>query len=248
MRKSTLAICSSLVSLNLAVAAQAENIEKNTARMQAMDKITGRVSMINVPVNGEVKFGSLSIVVRSCQTRPAEETPDNFAFVDITDTSPKEETLNIFKGWMISSSPATYALEHPIYDVWLLQCVDEENKDATMLTEEQLAERDTVPMQQLPPLKTAQTEGELLTTEDKVESEQKPIAEMTEEAKPEVSEPEMLLSTEFSFDEDEETPAQSTEDEDTSAEELPADITSAPNDTADTTEDSATVVIEDVEL
>lgn len=244
MRKSTLTICSSLICLNLAISAQAENIEKNTARMQAMDKITGRVSMINVPVNGEVKFGSLSIVVRSCQTRPAEETPDNFAFVDITDTSPKEETQNIFKGWMISSSPATYALEHPIYDVWLLQCLDNDNKDATILTPEQLAERDSIPMQHLPPLKTVQ-DADLQTTEDKLENEQKPIAEMTEEAKPEVPEPEMLLSTEFSFDEDEETPAQPDADEAVSAEELPADTISASDDTA---ENNEAIILESSEL
>ncbi|MBO6281068.1 MAG: DUF2155 domain-containing protein [Alphaproteobacteria bacterium] len=247
MKKTTLVICSSLICLNLATSAQAENIEKNTARMQAMDKITGRVSMINVPVNGEVKFGSLSIVVRSCQTRPAEETPDNFAFVDITDTSPKKDTLNIFKGWMISSSPATHALEHPIYDVWLLQCIDEENKNAIILTQEQLAERDTIPMQQLPPLKTAQN-ADLQTAEDKIENKQKPIAEMTEETKPETAEPEMLISTEFSFDEDEETTAPLTADEDISAEELPADAISAPDNMTSTAENNESTASESDKL
>ena len=74
----------------------ASGIAKNNAQMQAMDKITGRVSVINVPVNSMVEFGSLSIVVRSCKTRPAEETPDNFAFVDITDKTLKGEEFNIF--------------------------------------------------------------------------------------------------------------------------------------------------------
>src|SRR5574344_434043 len=86
---------------------RAEEIDKNTAQMQAMDKITGRVSVINVPVNGDANFGSLSIVVRSCKTRPIEEAPENFAFVDVSDTSFSGEESNIFKGWMISSSPAT---------------------------------------------------------------------------------------------------------------------------------------------
>ena len=76
--------------------AQAENITKNTAQMQAMDKITGRVSMINVPVGGMVKFGTFSIVVRDCQTRPAEEAPDNFAFVDISDNTLDGKEYNVF--------------------------------------------------------------------------------------------------------------------------------------------------------
>ena len=180
--------------------AHAESIEKNTARMQAMDKITGRVSMINVPVNGEVKFGSLSIVARSCKTRPAEEAPDNFAFIDVTDTSPEGVTENIFKGWMISSSPATHAVEHPIYDVWLLQCTDTKVNKKTLLSEQELAQRDALPMQ-----------GRKLdnkpnvSEESKDETTQEPIEEMTAEHQPETSEAEMLLPEEFSFDEDEES-------------------------------------------
>lgn len=58
-----------LGSLLWTASAGAYEIQTNTAKMQAMDKITGRVSVIEVPVNGEVKFGSFSIVVRACKRR-----------------------------------------------------------------------------------------------------------------------------------------------------------------------------------
>ena len=64
-----------LGSLLWTASAGAYEIQTNTAKMQAMDKITGRVSVIEVPVNGEVKFGSFSIVVRACKKTPPEETP-----------------------------------------------------------------------------------------------------------------------------------------------------------------------------
>ena len=99
--------------------AWAKEVPTNMAKLQAMDKITGRVSVIEVPVNAETKFGSFSIVVRACKTRPPEETPDNYAFVDVVDEQLDGKVVNIFKGWMISSSPALNAIEHPIYDVWL---------------------------------------------------------------------------------------------------------------------------------
>lgn len=132
--------------INVFLIGNAFAIEKNTAKMQAMDKITGMVSVVNVPVGGKIDFGSLSIVVRHCATRPEEETPDNFAFVDVVDKSLKGEELNIFKGWMISSSPATHAVEHPIYDVWLLKCLDTEVDKDKLLSEEELALRDNLPM------------------------------------------------------------------------------------------------------
>ncbi len=135
-----LALSLSAATLNV----QATEIETNTAKLQAMNKLTGRVSVIDVPVNGEAQFGSFSIVVRACKTRPPEEAPDNFAFVDVVDKQEDGTVSNIFKGWMISSSPALNAIEHPIYDVWLLQCVDSEVDKTKLLTPEQLAARDEI--------------------------------------------------------------------------------------------------------
>lgn len=122
----------------------AKEIYTNMARMQAMDKITGKVSEIDVPVNGETRFGSFSITVRECATRPPEETPENFAFVDIIDDYNINTKVNIFRGWMISSSPALNAVEHPIYDVWLLYCYNGDLKGKHLLTQEELREREEI--------------------------------------------------------------------------------------------------------
>lgn len=127
---------------------QAKEISMNTAKLQAMDKITGRVSVLEAPVNALVNFGSFSILVRACKTRPPEETPDNFAFVDVVDINQNNQQMNIFKGWMISSSPALHAVEHPIYDVWLLKCLNTNVDKSKLLNEEQLKARDEIPQQQ----------------------------------------------------------------------------------------------------
>ena len=134
----------SILSLLIGVPAQAKEIDTNMAQMQAMDKITGRVSVIDVPVNGETRFGSFSIVVRACKTRPPEETPENYAFVDVVDSYDSEKPVNIFKGWMLSSSPALNAVAHPIYDVWLLKCHDTQVDPSALLTAEQLDSRDKI--------------------------------------------------------------------------------------------------------
>ncbi len=140
-------LCSSVVIAGLFCPAlsHAYQLEMNTAQLQAMDKITGRVSEIEVPVNGEVKFGSFSIVVRSCKATPPEETPENYAFVDVADTTKDGKLYNIFKGWMMSSSPALNAVEHPIYDVWLLKCVNKNIDKSRLLSQESLSERDGLP-------------------------------------------------------------------------------------------------------
>ncbi len=151
-----------LLAAGIGLEAKASEIPTNTAQMQAMDKITGRVSVINVPVNTEVKFGSFSILVRDCRTRPPEETPENFAFVDVADTVNGNEQVNIFKGWMLSSTPALNAVEHPVYDVWLLKCIDSDNSDSQPLTPEELVLRDQLPMQR--------PENRAPTTEDNADN------------------------------------------------------------------------------
>ncbi len=137
----------------LSFSAQADDIATNTARMQAMDKITGKVTEIDVPVGGIANYGSFSILVRKCVTRSPEEAPESTAFVDVADNYDSDNPVNIFKGWMFASSPALSAVEHPIYDVWLLKCYNREWDKSVLLTAEQLALRDELPMHRMEKVK-----------------------------------------------------------------------------------------------
>jgi hypothetical protein len=96
----------------------------NTAILQGLDKVTARVSTIEVALGDTAKFGALEIIVRACDKRPPEETPESAAFLDVWEVRPGEPAVSIFRGWMFASSPALSALEHPVYDVWLLDCVN----------------------------------------------------------------------------------------------------------------------------
>jgi hypothetical protein len=93
-----------------------------TAVLQGLDKITGRVRTIEATVDKPVRFGTLDILVHTCRKRPPEEPPENAAFLEITDNKPGEAAKPLFSGWMFASSPAVSALEDPVYDVWVLEC------------------------------------------------------------------------------------------------------------------------------
>ena len=109
---------SALVAANAAE----EMIPEPIAIMQGLDKITARVSRFEAPVGQVVTFGKLSIVVRDCQKSAPEDRPENAAFVEVGETRPGEGKVRLFSGWMFSSSPALSALDHPVYDVNLLEC------------------------------------------------------------------------------------------------------------------------------
>ena len=92
------------------------------AVLQALDKVTARVTTIDAPLNETVKFNTLEIIVRACDKKPPEETPESTAFLDISEARPGEPMQGVFRGWMFASSPAVSAMEHPVYDVWVLDC------------------------------------------------------------------------------------------------------------------------------
>ena len=92
------------------------------AVLQALDKVSARVSVLEVPVGKTVAFGTLEITARACDKRPPEETPESAAFLEIVEKRPGEVSATPFIGWMFASSPALSAMEHPVYDVWVLDC------------------------------------------------------------------------------------------------------------------------------
>ncbi|MEN3973926.1 DUF2155 domain-containing protein [Emcibacter sp. SYSU 3D8] len=90
--------------------------------LRGVDKITAQVTDIKAPMNQPLRFGSLEITPRTCSKRPPEETPEVTAFLEIADVKPDGEKQKLFSGWMFASSPALSALEHPVYDVWVIDC------------------------------------------------------------------------------------------------------------------------------
>ena len=100
----------------------AKQIEGIITEIQILDKITAKVSSLKIKVNQSIQFESLNIKIFACYKNPPEEIPENFVLLRISDqlTSNKQEL--IYQGWMISSSPSTTPLEHPIYDLWIKDC------------------------------------------------------------------------------------------------------------------------------
>lgn len=103
-------------------AASATDIPMNSVVFGNLDKVTGRVNTLSARIDVPARFGTLEIIPRACFTRPPEELPENAAFVEIYDIPEKGEKAKVFGGWMFASSPALSALDHPVYDLWVLRC------------------------------------------------------------------------------------------------------------------------------
>lgn len=90
-----------------------------------LDKITAKVSTFEATKDKPTRFGALELIVRACDMRPPEETPQTAAYVEIREINEENDTVDpspIFKGWIFAESPGLNGLEHPVYDIWLKTC------------------------------------------------------------------------------------------------------------------------------
>lgn len=103
-------------------AASAQRIDNSVAVFAALDKVTAKISRLEVPLNQTATFGSLKVTPRACYTRQATEQPKTTTFVEIDETLLDGKEKRIFTGWMFADSPGLNAVEHPVFDVWLTDC------------------------------------------------------------------------------------------------------------------------------
>lgn len=101
----------------------AETIANPIAAFNGLDKITGRITEFDVYLNETVQFGALQLTPRACYTRPPTETQQRTSvFLEVEQINLKGELKRIFTGWMFADSPALNAIDHAVYDIWLLEC------------------------------------------------------------------------------------------------------------------------------
>lgn len=103
-------------------AARADRIENGVAVFAALDKVTARISKLEVPLGQTVQFGALKLTPRACYSRPPTDAPKTTSFVQIEEILLDGKEKRLFSGWMFAESPGLNAVEHPVFDVWLTEC------------------------------------------------------------------------------------------------------------------------------
>ena len=111
-----------LAPFGFAMPAMAQPIANPVASFAGLDKITGRITRFDVYIDETVLFGALEITPRACYTRPTTEAQRTSAFLEVDQRSLTGVSKRIFSGWMFADSPALNAVDHAIYDVWLVDC------------------------------------------------------------------------------------------------------------------------------
>lgn len=107
-----------------AASARAEMLDFPVVKLRALDKVSAHTMTFEATVGSIVKFGPLYIKTQSCRKAPPTEKPEAASFLQVWEVTEKGKSQWVFSGWMFSSSPALSSMDHPVYDVWVLDCLE----------------------------------------------------------------------------------------------------------------------------
>ena len=111
----------SIVNTNNLIKNQPENRFVDLVKMRGLNKITGKTSIIEAQIGDTIQFEQLEILLLKCWKSYPEENTENKLLLKIFENKNNKKNL-IFYGWFFSSSPSISGLEHPLYDLKLLNC------------------------------------------------------------------------------------------------------------------------------
>ena len=99
------------------------NLEGNNTDIKILDKISSKNELIKLINNEEYIYKDLSIKSIKCTDAVFDDNPEIKAYIQVRDLTKKDRNnVFVFNGWMFSSSPSIAPFDHPVYDIWLVNC------------------------------------------------------------------------------------------------------------------------------
>ena len=99
------------------------NLEGKNTDIKILDKISSKNELIKLINNEEYIYKDLSIKSIKCTDALFDDNPEIKAYIQVRDLTKKDRNnVFVFNGWMFSSSPSITPFDHPVYDIWLINC------------------------------------------------------------------------------------------------------------------------------
>ena len=99
------------------------NLDGNNTDIKILDKISSKNELIKLMNNKEFIYKDLAIKSIKCTDSKFDDNPEVKAYIQVRDLTKKDRNnVFVFNGWMFSSSPSITPFDHPVYDIWLVNC------------------------------------------------------------------------------------------------------------------------------
>ena len=91
--------------------------------IKILDKVSSKTSTVELKIGKEIEFKNLLIKSLKCENSKFDDNPEITAYIQVIDkTNTNNDEVFVFNGWAFSSSPSLKPFDHPVYDIWLMNC------------------------------------------------------------------------------------------------------------------------------
>ena len=91
--------------------------------IKILDKISSKNELVSLTNTEELIYKDLAIKSMKCTNSELDDNPEIKAYIQVRDlTINDNDKVYVFNGWMFSSSPSIAPFDHPVYDIWLVDC------------------------------------------------------------------------------------------------------------------------------
>jgi len=100
------------------------DLEGSYTNIKVLDKISSKNVLVKLKNGEEIIHKDLSIKSIKCKNSEFDDNPEITAYIQVKDlTNKNKDDVFVFNGWMFSSSPSITPFDHPVYDIWLVNCL-----------------------------------------------------------------------------------------------------------------------------
>ena len=98
-------------------------LEGSYIDLKILDKISSKNTLVKIKNGEEIQHKDLLIKSMKCRNSEFDDNPEITAYIQVQDlTNDNKDDVYVFNGWMFSSSPSIKPFDHPVYDLWLINC------------------------------------------------------------------------------------------------------------------------------
>ena len=123
LNKFLFSVITGILIFKISYAQSENNMIGATTDIKILDKISSKNELVNLTNGEELVYKDLAIKSMKCTNSEFDDNPEIKAYIQVRDlTKNDNDKVYVFNGWMFSSSPSIAPFDHPVYDIWLVDC------------------------------------------------------------------------------------------------------------------------------
>ena len=93
-------------------------------KLKVLDKVSSKNTELEFKIGDTIKYKNLQIKVLKCKNSEFDDDPEITAYLQVIDLNKSDnDEVFVFNGWTFASSPSINPFDHPVYDLWIIECI-----------------------------------------------------------------------------------------------------------------------------